>query len=434
MLWPLRFALNRIIRSGHLCVTDAAGTSFLFGDHSGAPQGFAIADRRTELALAVRPSLGFAEGYMDGRIRLTHGTLVDLVALFLANRQAQRSGAIARVVARLTRPRNSAFAAGANARAHYDLDQAFYALFLDENWQYSCAYFDRSDADIHAAQRAKLRHIAAKLAIRPHHSVLDIGSGWGGLGLYLARATGARVRGITLSPEQQTAATRRARAAGLAHAVGFHLEDYRAVEGQFDRVVSVGMFEHVGSRNYHTYFAQIRRCLATRGVALLHTIGRLDGPSPTNPFIAKYIFPGGELPALSQILPAIEQAGLIVTDIEILRGHYAETLQHWRTRLLARREEAVALKGERFVRMWELYFAACEAAFRADHLAVFQIQLARRIDSLPITRDYIAAAERVRTHIEEQPHRTPQRRTPYPRLKRLAHAPLKRTKPRLRMS
>jgi cyclopropane-fatty-acyl-phospholipid synthase len=292
-----------------------------------------------------------------------------------------------------------------NASRHYDIDRQIYELFLDPDMQYSCAYFTPG-ADLAEAQHAKKRHIASKLAVKPGQRVLDIGCGWGGLGLYLARATGSTVRGITLSREQLAVARERAARQRLANAVKFELEDYRQTAGTFDRIVSVGMFEHVGVNHYKTFFRQMARLLKDDGVALLHSIGRSDGPGYTSPFIAKYIFPGGYFPALSEVLPVIERAGLIVSDIEVLRLHYAETLKAWRERFLARRAEAVAFKGEAFCRMWEFYLAGSEAAFRYQGLVVFQIQLTKRVNTLPITRDYMRETERA---LAQQEREGPQR-------------------------
>ncbi len=267
-------------------------------------------------------------------------------------------------------------------------------MFLDPDRQYSCAYFTDPADDLDAAQAAKKRHIAAKLRLEDARSILDIGSGWGGLGLYLARVSGAEVTGVTLSREQLKVARDRARRLGLSRAVRFEFEDYRELTGRFDRIVSVGMFEHVGINHYTSFFHKIAELLADDGVALIHAIGRSDGPAATNAFIAKYIFPGGYIPALSEVLPAIERSGLMVTDVEILRLHYAETLRRWRERFLANREKAVALRGERFARMWEFYLAGSEVGFRYQNLMVFQIQLAKSVATLPITRDYMLDTER----------------------------------------
>ena len=270
-----------------------------------------------------------------------------------------------------------------------------YDLFLDADQQYSCAYFIRPDDTLEAAQAQKQRHIAAKLLLdRPGLRVLDIGSGWGGLALFLARHFGVDVTGITLSVEQQRESTARAAAAGLSDRVRFHLRDYRQEGGTYDRIVSVGMFEHVGRGSYGAFFAKLRGLLREDGVALLHSVGDSAGPGPINPFIRKYIFPGADVPALSEVLPAVERSGVLVTDIEILRLHYAETLRCWRERFVADRAAAVRLYDERFFRMWEFYLALCEAGFRTRSSMVFQMQLARRLDALPLTRDYMLEAER----------------------------------------
>jgi len=279
---------------------------------------------------------------------------------------------------------------------HYDLNGRLYSLFLDRDRQYSCAYFPTGTETLEEAQAAKKRLIAAKLCLdRPGLEVLDIGSGWGGLALTLARDFGARVTGITLSTEQLGEARARARAEGLSDRVRFELMDYRAMDRQFDRIVSVGMFEHVGVPHYDAFFHVVDRCLAPDGVALLHAIGRQGPPQATNPWIVKYIFPGGYCPALSEVLPAIERARLMTTDIEVLRLHYAETLRHWRRRFAASRDSIAALYDERFCRMFEFYLCGSELAFRREGLMIFQIQLSRALNTVPLTRDYIATAEQV---------------------------------------
>src|SRR5205814_5985830 len=276
-----------------------------------------------------------------------------------------------------------------NVAHHYDLDGRLYSLFLDADKQYSCAYFETPDTSLDDAQLAKKRHLAAKLFIGHGDRVLDIGSGWGGLGLYLAEMTGANVTGVTLSTEQLQVSNDRAAEKNLTPSAKFFLEDYRDVSGPFDRLVSVGMFEHVGVDFYETYFRRCAELLTPDGVMVLHSIGRSEGPDATNPWIAKYIFPGGYIPALSEVIPAIERAGLLVCDVEILRLHYAETLKAWRERFAARREEAVRLYDERFARMWEFYLACSEISFRKQNLMNFQIQLTKRQGIVPMTRDYI---------------------------------------------
>jgi cyclopropane-fatty-acyl-phospholipid synthase len=285
-----------------------------------------------------------------------------------------------------------------NVVHHYDLSDQLYALFLDKDRQYSCAYFTSKDDNLEMAQESKKRHIAAKLLLdQPNLKVLDIGSGWGGLGLYLAEETGAQVTGVTLSAEQHKIAEGRAAAAGLADRVRFRLCDYRQELGQCDRVVSVGMFEHVGKRNYDEFFANLGRLLSIDGVALLHSIGYAAGPAPINPFIRRYIFPGADLPSLYEVFAAVERSGLIVTDVEILRLHYAETLRHWRERFMANWPRISALYDERFCRMWEFYLVLCEIGFRFRSMMVFQMQLAKRSDAVPLTRDYMVNWERSNT-------------------------------------
>jgi cyclopropane-fatty-acyl-phospholipid synthase len=294
--------------------------------------------------------------------------------------------------------RNPVGRAQRNVAHHYDLNGALYELFLDRDRQYSCAYFTTPDATLEVAQAAKKRHILSKLQVEPHHKVLDIGSGWGGLGLYIARESGADVTGVTLSSEQHAVSTQRAATEGLGARVRFKLQDYRLENARYDRIVSVGMFEHVGAGHYDEYFRKVRDLLTDDGVMLLHSIGRMEPPGGTNSWIRKYIFPGGYTPALSEVLAAIERVGLWVTDIEILRLHYAETLRHWRQRFMQNREEVKRLAGldDRFCRMWEFYLAGCEMSFRHMNQMVFQLQLARRQDAAPLTRDYMYEGERVR--------------------------------------
>ncbi len=287
---------------------------------------------------------------------------------------------------------NPAHRARRNASHHYDLGGGLYKLLLDADMQYSCAYFRHHDDTLEAAQAAKKRHIAAKLVLdRPGLRVLDIGCGWGGMALTLARDYGADVTGITLSAEQLEVARARADQAGLAGRVRFELLDYRAVPLTFDRIVSVGMFEHVGVNHYRQFFDVVQRCLEPDGVALIHAIGRSHGPKATNPWIRKYIFPGGYSPALSEVLPAVEKSGLIATDIEIIRIHYARTLALWRENFARNREAVTARYDERFMRMFEFYLSGAELAFRRTGHMVWQLQLARQQSAVPLTRDYLAS-------------------------------------------
>jgi cyclopropane-fatty-acyl-phospholipid synthase len=389
--------LSGLVQRGALTVVSARGRYHTFGDGSGEEVRVRFADAGAERAMVLNPELYLGELFMDGRLVVERGTIYDFLALLLRDATFDERSLPMRALGKmrlLTRnfmSRNNLRRARRNVAHHYDLDHRLYELFLDADRQYSCAYFERPDCTLDEAQLAKKRLVTAKLLVEPDSSVLDIGSGWGGLGLYIKQIGGAReVQGITLSTEQLEVARERAVRAGVGDSVRFVLKDYREVEGSFDRIVSVGMFEHVGPRFYDTYFSKCRALLKPDGVMLLHTIGHLDGPWYPNPWLDKYIFPGGQLPALSEIVPAVERAGLLITDVECLRLHYAATLASWRQRFMARREEARALYDERFCRMWEYYLACCEAAFRYQNVAVFQIQCARCVDAVPLTRDYIA--------------------------------------------
>jgi cyclopropane-fatty-acyl-phospholipid synthase len=392
--WPLWPALRTIVKTGHLRVRDWKGDVREFGDGAGRLVAFHVLDDKVQRALFRDPQLALAEAYMDGLIEIESGSLYDVLNLFARNLAESRFPfwmGLAdrfRYATRFLRQRNDRRQAKRNVQHHYDLPGSLYDLFLDKDKQYSCAYFETGTENLDEAQTAKKRLIATKLRLRPGQRVLDIGCGWGGLSLYLAREFGAKVVGITLSEEQERYARARAAEERAAN-VSFRLADYRALNESFDRIVSVGMFEHVGVPNYRTFFSKICAYLKDDGIALLHTIGRLSGPGATNPFIAKYIFPGGYSPALSEILPAIEASGLLVTDIEVLRLHYAETLAAWRKNFEGARDRAVAMMSERFCRMWEFYLAGCEVSFRHHNLAVFQIQLAKRIDAAPLTRRYL---------------------------------------------
>jgi len=391
--------LKRIIRQGGLQVERSCGARFTVGDGTGHLLAVRFADKSAERKLMLNPALALGELFMDGGLVITRGSVYDLLELVSRNIKAMTPPGLGKVHDRLRvalRPvhqRNTARRAKRNVEHHYDLDGRLYDLFLDTDRQYSCAYFEHASQSLEDAQLAKKRHIAAKLLLEPGQRVLDIGSGWGGLALYLAEWCGADVTGITLSQEQLELARQRTAGRHLASHVQFRLQDYRAVAERFERIVSVGMFEHVGVGYYGTFFRKVADLLADDGVMLLHSIGRMDGPSATNAWIAKYIFPGGHASALSEVLPAIEDAGLVVTDIEILRLHYAETLKAWRERFLARRDESTALYDERFCRMWEFYLAACEVGFRYGGLMVFQIQLAKSQHAVPLTRDYIGVRE-----------------------------------------
>tara|TARA_R110002167_G_scaffold26492_5_gene91232 strand:+ start:288 stop:1448 length:1161 start_codon:yes stop_codon:yes gene_type:complete len=365
-----------------------AGTGFTAGP--GEPElTVHLADAATALAIAVNPELAVGEAYMDGRLTVEGGDIYDFLSLAASQMAVRpmRRGLLWRWKRRLAQT-NDRLRARRNVHHHYDLTLEFYRLFLDDDLQYSCALFETPDATLDQAQAAKKRRLIDKLILAPGQSVLDIGCGWGGMGLSLALA-GGQVTGVTLSTEQHATARARAIESGLSDRTDFRLQDYRDLDGTFDRIISVGMFEHVGLPNYQTYFDAVARLLNADGVAVIHAIGRRGPPSRTQPWIAKHIFPGGYIPSLSEVFPAIERAGLWVTDMEVLRLHYAETLRLWRERFLARRDEAVALYDERFCRMWEFYLASSEVGFRDLGHMVFQIQLSKRQDAVPLTRAYL---------------------------------------------
>ena len=390
-----------MIRTGRLTVIDAAGRVHPFGPGDSGPDvSVRLHDPLLPMRILLRPSLALGEAYMDGTITIEQGTLRDLLHLCTSNLEALGRhpigavrGELDRMLRRLQQD-NRLGRARANIAHHYDLSGALYDLFLDRDRQYSCAYFQTGAETLEEAQEKKKRHIMAKLLLEPGMRVLDVGSGWGGLALEMAQTARVDVTGLTLSQEQLSVANERAVAAGLSSHVRFALRDYREEQGTYDRIVSVGMFEHVGVAHYRAYFDTLRNRLNPDGIVLVHAIGRADPPGSTDPWLRKYIFPGGYCPALSEVLAAVERSGLWVTDIEILRLHYAETLRHWLERFQANRDRAQAIYDERFCRMWEFYLAVCEAAFRNGPMMVFQLQLARRRDAVPLTRDYIADRER----------------------------------------
>jgi cyclopropane-fatty-acyl-phospholipid synthase len=409
----LQIVLKTFIRRGTFRVTTSRGTVLTFGDGTGQPVWVRFTSRAAEWAILLDPELKFGETYMSGTFVVEQGSIADVLAIMLGQKSEvphwARPQGLLRYLKRRFQQFNPRRRARNNVAHHYDLDGRLYSLFLDADRQYSCGYFESPEQSLDDAQLAKKRHLAAKLLLgRDRHDrdlrVLDIGCGWGGLGLYMAEVAGADVTGVTLSQEQHAIANERAAEKGMAERARFNLQDYRDVEGPFDRIVSVGMFEHVGINHYETFFRKSARLLAEDGVMVLHSIGRSEGPSVTSPWIAKYIFPGGYIPSLSEVLPHIERSGLLVTDIEILRLHYAETLKAWRERFLAHREEVERLYDQRFVRMWEFYLAASEMSFREQNLMVFQIQLTKRQGAVPMTRDYISREERQLRGAEGERH------------------------------
>jgi len=391
---------ERIITVGRLRVRDAGGRFHTFDGSPGASVTIRLHDPALHWKLLVRPRLYLGEAFMDGTLTVEEGSLYDLIDLLAVNLEAMPEGLLARLLngsvtlLRRVHQYNPLPRARQNAAHHYDLSDQLYDLFLDKDRQYSCAYFYDGGNDLDVAQLNKKQHIAAKLLVRPGQRVLDIGSGWGGLALYLASEHGADVTGLTLSVEQHKAAMRRVAAAGLSERVRFYLRDYREELGRYDRIVSVGMFEHVGINHYSAFFAKVKSLMTPDGIALLHSIGRKDGPGSTHPWIRKYIFPGGYAPALSEVLPTVERSKLWITDIEILRLHYAETLRAWRDRFERNRDRLSRIYDERFCRMWEMYLISSEVAFRRQDHMVFQMQLSKAVDAVPLTRDYLLGWER----------------------------------------
>ncbi len=395
MFKVLKHVFERTVRRGRLEIVDITGQTHTFGDGQGKLVRVRFTNRAAYWSIMLHPDLLLGERFMDGSFRVEAGTIYDFLALIMSNRSEDVLPWWSRILMafnfttrRLTQI-NSHRRARQNVAHHYDLDSRLYELFLDSGWQYSCGYFDTPETGLEEAQMDKKRRLAAKLALRPSDRVLDIGSGWGGLGIYLAEIAGANVTGVTLSQEQHAMSVSRSADKGVSAHTDFRLQDYREIDDTFDRIVSVGMFEHVGIARYGEFFDKCANMLADDGVMVLHSIGRFDGPSYTNPWIRKYIFPGGYIPALSEVLPAIERSALRVSDVEILRLHYAETLNAWRQRFVERWDDAEKLYDERFCRMWEYYLAASEAAFRYQDLMVFQIQLVKSQSALPLTRRYI---------------------------------------------
>ena len=402
--------VKTFLKKGQLTIIDADGRTHRCGDPATGPTvAIRLHDPSLHRKLLLNPRLCLGEAYMDGTLTVEHSSIYDFLDLFGRNVGTGTMNALdrwatkARMLWRYPTQFNLLRKARQNAALHYDLSGELYKLFLDSDLQYSCAYFSTPDASLEAAQAAKKRHIAAKLLLKPGQRVLDIGSGWGGLGLYLAEIACVDVTGVTLSFEQHKVSNQWAAERGLSDRVRFHLRDYRQETGRYDRIVSVGAFEHVGLPHYRAFFGKVAELLTDNGVALLHTISHMDPPYPTNPWLEKYIFPSSYTPALSEFLPVIERVGLWVTDVEILRLHYAETLRHWRERFMSNWDKAAALYDERFCRMWEFYLAGCEMVFRRQGHMNAQIQLAKSVDSVPLTRDYIGEWERQQTTAASAP-------------------------------
>lgn len=392
--------MRRFFRFGRITLIDAAGNRHNICNRDGPTLVLRVTDDATARRLATTLSTAWGEAYMEGRLVFDEGSLSEFLEVYSRSEREVSEGWLGEAtrlfhsVAAATQHYNPIGRARQNVAHHYDLSAELYDQFLDADRQYSCAYFKQGNEDIETAQLLKKRHIAAKLDIRPGMHVLDIGSGWGGLGLYIAKQFDCRVTGVTLSEEQLKLSRARVSDAGLEDRVNFELRDYRLLDETYDRIVSVGMLEHVGQFHYREYFRKVRELLAPDGVALIHTIARMNKPMPINAWMRKYIFPGSYLPTASQLSRAIEGNGLWMTDLENLRLHYAETLQRWHERFAANRDAVAKLYDERFCRMWEMYLLGCENAFRHQDITVFQVQITRDINTLPITRDYFYETER----------------------------------------
>jgi cyclopropane-fatty-acyl-phospholipid synthase len=405
-----RFIAKAVLK-GNLKVTYANGKTKSYGDGSGKPVHLRFNSAKAERLVLWNPEFYLGHCYGEGMVDIIQGDVYSLLETIYSGNPSgsyekkpwMKAIETIRYKLRHFRENNITSRSRKNVQHHYDLTGALYDLFLDADRQYSCAYFETPATDLEQAQLAKKRHIAAKMVMsRPGLSVLDIGCGWGGMALYLARFLGAKVKGVTLSDEQLGIAKQRAADSGMADRLRFELQDYRHIEEKFDRIVSVGMFEHVGRPFYDEYFRKSAQLLKKDGVMLLHTIGRTDEPATTNAFIERYIFPGGYIPAMSEVMPSIQRSGLKITDVEVLRLHYAETLRAWRDRFMARREEAKKLYDEKFCRIWEFYLAGSESAFRWQNMVVFQFQLAHDQEAVPLTRDYIGKAEAGLRHLEQK--------------------------------
>jgi cyclopropane-fatty-acyl-phospholipid synthase len=392
--------LDKAIKTGRLTMTDAGGAVHVFGGREPGPEAaIRFTSKAAEWKILLNPELNAAEAYMDGELVVDSGSIHDLIKVFYANkRQFDLSpgqifwSGLSRKIRRFQQD-NVLSRSRANVKAHYDIGEDLYRLFLDRDMQYSCAYFPDGTETVEEAQTLKKRHLAAKLCLKDGQRLLDIGCGWGGLGLYLAHVADIEVVGVTLSERQLAVARRRAEILGVSDRVRFELIDYREVTETFDRVVSVGMLEHVGAPYLPAYFLNVRDRLGPDGLALIHSISTKSPPGTTGPFIRKYIFPGGYAPSLSETVAAIEPTGLWLLDCEIWRCHYGYTLAQWRERFLAKRDKAVEIMGERFCRMWELYLSIAECVFLQGSSNVFQLQLGRERDVAPITRTYIEAEE-----------------------------------------
>ncbi len=407
-MYPLSTMLKSFVKVGSLQVIDASGHTHTFAGEAGPSVTMKLTDPTLYRKLFFNPELHAGEAYMDGRMSFPNSSLRDFLTLFSLNRLALGSQPMQQVLRRVSRglrrfqQANPIGKAQKNVAHHYDLGNAFYEMFLDSGLFYSCAYFRDETETLEQAQRNKCRLIASKLQLRPGQKVLDIGAGWGGLARYLAEVADVQVTAVTLSKEQYALAVERTKRSGLSDRVHFALRDYRELDTKFDRIVSVGMFEHVGVHHYMEFFAKINELLSDDGIMLLHSIGHMSPPGTASPWLRKYIFPGAYSPALSEVFPAVENNSLWVTDLEFLRVHYATTLLHWHQRFERNRAKIAEIYDERFCRMWEFYLISAEMMFRTGSQEVFHMQLAKQRDAAPIVRDYITDLQRHYEKMEQE--------------------------------
>ncbi|KRO59711.1 MAG: SAM-dependent methyltransferase [Pelagibacteraceae bacterium BACL5 MAG-121128-bin54] len=388
--------LNKIFKKGGFILIDANGNQFIIGTPaSEQPIKVKILDKKLHYKLLFHPDLYLGEAYTDGQLIIENGTLTDFLDLALMNIGRSEFNIISyltnkfRGSYRYLTNFNFIKKSKMNVSHHYDISDDLYDLFLDPKRQYSCAYFKNDDDSLETAQNNKIQHIIKKLNIKPNQKILDIGCGWGSLAMDIAKSAQCEVTGITLSENQFNYCVKKAKELNLENQLTFKLMDYRELNEKFDRIVSVGMFEHVGRKFYNKFFKQIDNLLDKDGVSLIHTIGSVNPPRDPHPWITKYIFPGGYTPSLSEVTTPIEKAGLIVSDIEVLRLHYAHTLRHWKENCIKNKEKIISMFDERFFRMWEFYLAGCEMAFKWGDQVVYQFQLTKNYTSTPVTRDYI---------------------------------------------
>ena len=400
-MYLLSHMLKGFVQTGTLNVFDVDGKHHVFSGRQGPEVTFRLHDKALYTKLFFNPEMGAGEGYMNGTLTFEDCSLEDFLGFFSINRLALGSYPLQAFLRKISRnfrslqQYNPVGKAQENVAHHYDLSNDFYKLFLDEDMQYSCAYFKHEKETLEQAQLNKKRHLASKLLIEPGQRILDIGSGWGGLALYIATLADVEVVGVTLSKEQYDLSVQRAKTLGLNDRVQFKLQDYRQVEGTFDRIVSVGMFEHVGVQHYGEFFRKIYDLLTDSGVGLIHSIGHMSPPGTASPWLRKYIFPGAYSPAMSEVFTALELNSLWATDIEILRVHYANTLREWHNRFESNRDKIASMYDERFCRMWEFYLVSVGMMFRTGSQMVFQLQVAKQRDASPLTRDYIERQESV---------------------------------------